>query len=497
MQKTTFLLLIAFFAASASVRAVTFDPSVRYSVTLINARMTEWNNKSKTVGFSNTASTNGKTDPATIATWDYVPGVVAKGILETWYYYQDQSFAEPWFEGLSVWAASNYTKVPVNGGSLDDLNCAKVFFRLYDGAKAGGKYADAAKAANWLTALNSAATGLTAHDAQYSISSEDDVANGGWFHKSNYKNQMWCDGAYMGPALLAQLLAYKHETDNDGNGTTTINCQLGWDEVMDQFTSSWYPLWDSEKQLLWHAYSTDKSSGYADDWLYADGQLPIGGGYHSAEYWSRANGWYIMSLVDVLEAMEQVGKKGDADYTLLLGFLHDLANGLVARQDAASGCWFQLLQYDDTKCATPADDTGSSTTTNGGNQCNYLESSGSCLIVGALLKAIRLGYLDNTVYGEKAKKGFEGIVTNFVQGAAGNYTISTSCESAGVGNGRNGSAAYYLIGKDVGINNKTEGKAFGPFLMAAVEYERAYMPLVPDAPESDCQCLSVTLIPNE
>lgn len=495
MQKTSLLLLIAFFAAAAPVRAVTFDPSVRYSVELINSRMTEWNNKARIVGFPNEASTNGKTDPATAATWDYVPGVVAKGILEAWSLYADSAYAESWYKGLSAWAGNNYEKVPTGGGSLDDLNCAKVFFRLYDGVKPGGKYADAALAANWVTALNRAATGLSAHDEKYSIVSDNEIANGGWFHKSSYNNQMWCDGAYMGPALLAQLLAYQYGIEQSG-AATPLNCSLGWDEVMDQFTSSWVPLWDTDKKLLWHAYSTDKQSGYADDWLYADGQAPIGGGYHSAEYWSRANGWYIMALVDVLEAMEQVGKKGDADYSVILEYLNQLAEGLVARQDA-SGCWYQLLQYGAGKCASSGDATGSSNTTNGGNQCNYLESSGSCLIVGALLKGMRLGYLDKSAYESVAKAGYKGIIEEFVRGDKGNYTISSSCESAGVGNGRNGSAAYYLIGKDVGINNKTEGKVFGPFLMAAVEYERAYLPPVSPEPESGCGCIRVKLVPND
>lgn len=34
---------------------------------------------------------------------------------------------------------------------------------------------------------------------------------GGWFHKYNYVDQVWCDGMYMGPALLAQLINYKRQ----------------------------------------------------------------------------------------------------------------------------------------------------------------------------------------------------------------------------------------------------------------------------------------------
>lgn len=35
-----------------------------------------------------------------------------------------------------------------------------------------------------------------------------------------------------------------------------------------------------------------------------------------------------------------------------------------------------------------------------------------------------------------------------------------------------GNAAYYLIGKDVPIQDNCEGKVLGAFLMAAAEYER-------------------------
>lgn len=487
--------LSALLIISSSLRAVTFEPNTRYSKELINSRMTEWNNKTNTVGFPNDNSTNGKTTPTNAAGWDYVPGVVAKGILEAWSYYQDQSWAAAWYEGLANWASGK--KAPTGGGSLDDLNCAKIFFLLYDGAKTGGKFANTTNASAYLTQLTNAATGLQAHKTNYSISGTSTTADGGWYHKASYQNQMWCDGAYMGPALLAQILDYQQQVAYDGDANTNITCNLTWDDVMTQFTASWTPLWDSDKKLLWHAFSTDKTSGGANGWVYADGQTLVGGGYHSAEYWSRADGWYILALVDVLEAMEHCGEQSTANFTTIQGYLTELATGLVARQDAATGCWYQLLQYGSDKCATQGTDvTGSNTCKNvssGGTFCNYLESSGSCLITAALLKALRLGYLTGAPFVDAAKKGYEGIITQFIEGTEGNYTISTSCESAGLGSDRNGSAAYYLIGKDVPVNDNTEGKVFGAFLMAAVEYERAYLPPVSGDDPSGCKCLKVSL----
>lgn len=457
--------------------AVTFDPSVRYSKEVINARMTSWKNKSTAVGFPNANSTNGSTSAVKAADWDYVPGVVAKGILDVWAYYQDSTWADAWFISLRDWARSKTAKN--TGGSLDDLNCTKVYFGIYDGCKVGGKFENSDTASYCITQMGRGATGLAAHKSSYSISGTSSTADGGWYHKSSYTKQMWCDGAYMGPALLAQIIAY------DGLGGVS----LGWSDVMTQMTAAWGGLWDDTNKLLWHCFSTDKSSGGASGWVYADAQPKIGGGYHSAEYWSRANGWFIMALVDEMEAMEKVGKTaGDSDFDTLHGYLNKLAAGLVARQDETTGCWYQLLQYDDSKCAKQGTDaTGSGSYTNassGGTFCNYLESSGSCLITAALLKGSRLGYYD---YWEEGKKGYEGIVDQFLTGTTGTYQVTKSCESAGLGSDRNGSAAYYLIGRDVGINNGSEGKALGPFLMAAVEYERKYM-----APE-ECDCLKITV----
>ena len=449
--------------------------AIRYSQEMINARMSCWYNKDAQVGFPNANSINGIVVPAEAASWDYVPGVVAKGILDTWSFYQDSAWADAWYEGLCAWGL---TKTATDhGGILDDLNCTKVFLGLYEGAKPEGRFENASNAAYFMEQLHRGARGLEEHKAKYSIASGG--AADGWMHKAtddptkSYYGQMWCDGAYMGPALLAQLLAVG----------ATEGTNLGWNDVYDQFHASWPYLWDEEKQLPYHVICTDITTNRNARELYEAGHLyPCALDstiYHSEEYWSRAAGWYILALVDVLEAYLAnlgEGEQPGANFEDMQGYLTKLADGLVARQDPATGCWYQLLAYDSTKCATQGiDDTGSAKYTNvseGGTQCNYLESSGSCLITAALLKGSRLGLINHT---EAGKRGFEGIVRQFVQPQTSNLsplTITSSCQSAGLSHDRNGSAAYYLIGKDVPIQNNTEGKVLGAFLMAALEYER-------------------------
>ena len=453
---------------------------------MIDARMSAWYNKDTQVGFPNANSTNGITEPAVSASWDYVPGVVAKGILDVWAYYQDSTWADAWYEGLCAWGLQQ--EATDQGGILDDLNCTKVFLGLYEGAKPGGRFENAAHAAYFMEQLRRGARGLEDHAVRYTIA--EGGAAGGWMHKAtndptkSYWGQMWCDGAYMGPALLAQFLAV-----GAAEGTN-----LGWNDVYDQFYASWPYLWDDEKQLPYHVIfmdiETNKNakaiyeSGHAYPCQYSVVSDQKSVVYHSEEYWGRAAGWYMMALVDVLEAylqgLEVSGERlaGDPlpsaqNFDELREMLTKLADGLVARQDKETGCWYQLLAYDSTKCATQGvDDTGSPKYTNvteGGTQCNYLESSASCLITAALLKGSRLGLIDHK---EAGKRGFEGIVRTFVRGEEGDYCILGSCQSAGLSHDRNGSAAYYLIGKDVPIQDNAEGKVLGAFLMAAVEYER-------------------------
>ena len=117
----------------------------RYSAEIINARMSAWYNKDNQVGFPNANSTNGIIQPEAEASWDYVPGVVAKGILDVWEYYQDSAWADAWYEGLCAWALKQ--TATDKGGILDDLNCTKVFLGLYEGAKPGGRFENAENAA--------------------------------------------------------------------------------------------------------------------------------------------------------------------------------------------------------------------------------------------------------------------------------------------------------------------------------------------------------------
>lgn len=459
------LSILFFFAMllSAQVWAATpvaFNPNTRYSREVIDACLYHFNANGKKAGFAQ-YDANGKEIKKSESErgFDYVPGLVAKAVLEAIDYYQDSAFVKPWYYSMETYgnkyAVGTDAKDHSKSNTLDDLNACKLYFGLSDLSKPGAKFDNATTYANCQTAKTSTLKGLENYDQNYRISSEisqafcgNDTYTGGWWHKESYKHEMWCDGQYMGPALLAQLL-------HDGKtftGKTNTEC---WDIIARQFTMTWSKLWNNDKKLLYHAFSAVP----ANDSYWADQTQGAHYGV-SAEFWARAEGWYFLALIDVLELMPA----SHPQYAVLRDYLNQIAQGLVARQDASTGCWCQLLQY--ANGVTPA----------GCSKPNYLESSGSALFVAGFLKGQRLDLFD-TDYSAVAKKGYQGLVQQFlVKDQGGNkYALIKSCASAGLSEKRKGDANYYLSGSDTGIASPTEGKVLGAFILAAVEYERAYM----------------------
>ena len=421
------------------------------------------------------------------STLDYVPGLVAKSMIEAADYYQGFDWSNPWFLSVKEYGDKYCQKVPNGGGSLDDLNAVKLYIGLYYNTNA----TDTDKS-NYKTAIGLAQEGLKAHNTKYSIQSgtlAGDAVVGGWFHKTAYNNQMWLDGAYMGSALLAQIVNF-NGTGNHVFESTTAD----WDMVTKQLNIVWNMCWNSTDKLMYHAFEanagTGKSDSHADTWAGLNGKTkPYT--FHSAAYWGRANAWYLMALVDVLEAMKNAGQENTTNYTTLKQHLADLAAGIAARQDSKTGGWYQVMDKD-------ASFTASSYNSNWSGKpasvTNYIETSATAIFAAAYFKAVRLGVLSSTTqydYKTIAKNAFEGLVNNYTYlDANGDMQIWGSCRSAGLGGGtgddyvasgkkyRNGSNDYYLLGYDVPMVKQnegiTEGKVLGGFIMAATEYERAY-----------------------
>ena len=442
---------------------VKFNSGVRYSQWAINSRLYDFYGNQKAYGFakwnSNTESLEEYANKTNMKL-DYVAGLVGKATLETSDYYVDFDWAKPWFKSAQAYATNyNYSAQGQTKMTLDNMNAAKMAFHIINNSKWGeDKAKTTAK-----NAIEAIITDLRYYNEHYVIggtksnvkeATANDVQKkmlGGWFHKYNYVDQVWCDGMYMGPALLAQLINYKNATNNVSNDD--------WSLLTKQFSITWEQLRDSKTGLLYHGMTATPT---ITDW--SKDATPTS--YHSGAFWGRANAWYMLALVDVLELMPT----SNTNYSTLKGYLEKLAASIASYQNA-DGTWYQVLDQKDNAL-------------NG----NYEESSCSALFTAAYLKALRLKLLESSKYETMAKKAYVALVNKFMaydKNDNNKIQILGSCCSAGLGTNsnslRDGSRSYYINGNDskavTGENTGyyyTEGKVLGGFIMAATEYERAY-----------------------
>ena len=447
---------------------VTFNSDVRYSQWAINSRLHDFYGNQKAYGFAKWNSVTGSLEGYANQTnmkLDYVAGLVGKATLEASDYYVDFDWAKPWFKSAQAYATDyNYSAQGQTKMTLDNMNAAKMAFHIINNRKWGE---DAAKTAA-KNAIEAIITDLRYYNENYVIggtksnvkeATANDVQKkmlGGWFHKYNYVDQVWCDGMYMGPALLAQIIKHTGKTNNISDND--------WDIIAKQFSITWAQLYDKTTGLLYHGFTANPGDDASTSWA---GISKENGIYHSASFWGRANAWYFLALVDILEVMPT----DNTYYNTFKGYLTDLAAGIKKYQDETTGCWYQVMDK------VPASLTD-----------NYLEASCSSIFTAGYLKAIRLGLLDKATYEPIAKKAYKGLVNQFmIYDNTDNSTIQLvhSCTSAGLGGGdkRAGDDNYYLTGKDASVVTSsdptskyyyTEGKVLGGFIMAATEYERAY-----------------------
>ena len=339
--------------------------------------------------------------------WNYIDGCMITGILERYEITGEArflDFADRFLSGFVEEDGRIRTYDPAEY-SLDNVNPAKNLFTLYD-----------------LTGKEKYRKALELVRSQ--LSTMPRTPEGNFWHKLIYPNQVWLDGIYM---ALPFYMEYEKRFD----------AQKDCEDICRQIANVEIRMRDPKTGLYYHGYDASRKMYWAD---------PDTG--CSPNFWLRAEGWFILGLVDVLEIMKDLPMGAESVH--LQHMLLDLAKALSKYQDP-SGLWYQLIALPELAG-------------------NYLETSGTALISAALLKAVRLGFLPESfrAVGEKA---FYGIVDHrLTKNADGTPCVTGICLVGGLGGEqhRDGSAAYYLSEPVV----QNDAKGVGPLLLAYTEMLR-------------------------
>jgi rhamnogalacturonyl hydrolase YesR len=151
---------------------------------------------------------------------------------------------------------------------------------------------------------------------------------------------------------------------------------------------------------------------------------------HPEFHWARANGWAVMSMVEVLEVLP----KDHKGYQAVLAQLRAHIKGLASYQ-TRDGFWHQLIDRDDT----------------------YEETSATAIYAYAIARAVNRGYVEAQMYGPMANLAWNAV--------ASKVTDAGQIEGICVGTGMAFDPAFYSY-------RPTSVKAahgYGPALLAGAE----------------------------
>jgi unsaturated rhamnogalacturonyl hydrolase len=246
---------------------------------------------------------------------------------------------------------------------------------------------------------------------------------GGFWHKKIYPYQMWLDGLYMASPFLARY-------------ARDFNQPKWFDEVTFQIQEVYKQTLDANTGLLYHAWDESREQRWCNP---ETGQ--------SKHFWSRATGWYIMALVDVLDYLPE----NHPERTAVIEILNKFSEALLKVQDEKTGLWYQVLDV-------------------GGNERNYLEASGTAMFIYAFAKGAKNGYLDQK-YLDIANKAFDSMVEVMVtMGEDGLPILTNTCGACGLGGNPYREADYNYYVTEIQVDNDQKGVA--PFILAAIELNK-------------------------
>jgi len=341
--------------------------------------------------------------------WNYTNGLVTLANQKLYNYTKEQKY---WDYGILYADQLIDKNGKILGGygldrySLDLINSGKILFEIYK--KTGEE--------RYKKAMDTLHKQLESHPRN---------SDGGYWHKKNYPWQMWLDGVYMADPFSAEY-------------GVVFNVPKSIDDAILQVELIQKHTFDPKTGLNFHGYDEKRVQ------FWANKRTGL-----SSHIWGRAQGWYCMALVDILDFVPKDHPKRKD----LIKILQKVFAAVLKAQQKDSGVWWQVMDQPERKG-------------------NYLESTCSTMFVYSFAKAYRNGYV-NKNYLKSATKGFNGILKQFVkENQDGTITITKCCSVAGLGGknpqDRDGSFEYY-ISEPIGDN---DAKAVGPFIMAGIELQK-------------------------
>ena len=366
--------------------------------------------------------------------WSYVMGIELEGMLDTYLRYGGEKIRQycQQYTDTMINVAGDIRGYNILDYNLDNIRTGHFVTRMYQ---------------QWPEEKNLLAMKTMMKQLQ---DQPRTIADRVFWHKAIYAYQVWLDGIFMGlpfRCLTAPITEAKA-------GKKAINAI--YDDAVNQLKITYQRTFDPKTGLNRHAYDETRKTFWADQ------QTGL-----SQHCWGRAQGWYTMALIEVLDALPQ-------DYAFrseVLDLLQKDFDAILKWQDKKTGLWYQVMD-------SP------------GKEGNYLESTCSSMFTYALLKAYRKGYVGEK-YRDAGIKAYKSMIQKFIQ-VNPDKTISLTrcCEVAGLGPAatpeveaamkrinpkgsvkenrrRDGSYQYYLS-EPIRAN---DAKGVGPFLWASLEME--------------------------
>ena len=241
-----------------------------------------------------------------------------------------------------------------------------------------------------------------------------------------HKNTVWIDDMYMSIPAIANM------------GRLTGDKKY-YDEALKQVKQFSERLFVKEKGIYRHGWV----EGMTD---------------HPSFHWGRANGWALLTTVEVLDALPEnyPGREN------VLVLLQAHVRGLAALQ-SSEGMWHQLLDRND----------------------SYLETSCTAIYTFCIAHAINKGWIDAKAYGPVAVLGWNAI--------ASKVNPSGEVEGTCVGTGMAFDPGYYYY-RPV---NKYAAHGYGPVLSAGGEMIRLLKTMHPKVNDNSVQFYDHEIKTNE